>query len=682
MSTIYKSFTGKVLILDLTSKKVEEYPVSDSDYSMFLGNKGLAAKILYDCMEPGVDPFSPENYLVVSTAVLTATGAPCSARFNVSTKSPLTGILLSSNCGGNFGIYLKRAGLDALIVKGQAKKPSYLLIEEGEVKIMDAGDLWGLNTDETQEALDEKHGKQSGKMVIGPGGENLVRYACMISQERAVGRGGAGAVMGSKYLKGMVAIGKRKVEVAEPEKFKKAIKGWIDMLKAHPVTGKALPAYGTDGLLLKASTLNVLPTRNFSEGTFEHADEICGEALAEKYLVKNSGCQLCPIRCARVVELEGKNVKGPEFETVGMFGSNIGNGDLGKINEWNLLMDRLGIDTITAGGSLGFAMEATSKGMMKTSLKFGKTDNIEKHIKDIAYRRGIGNELAEGVMRMSEKFGGKDFAMHAKGLEFAAYEPRGAVGHGLGYATANRGGCHLNAGYLVYFEALGPVNIHPTTPDGKPEFVIFQQNTLEAISACGTCIFTSYAVIPGIANKLSPYSTMARVMGKITLASAPVIGLMVKLPPEMLPIHLPVIPHSKAVELASGQKMSAGEFMTAGARCFNMERMFNVREGMVLDVLPDRLTKEPQLESRPDMVVPMDKMLPKYYKLRGWDDRGVPKGKTLRKYGLDFAMKDIPQGSKDDLIAKFTETRLAFEAKQVNFINKRLKSNRSRKKKK
>lgn len=682
MSSMYKSFTGKVLIVDLASGKVDQYHITDSDYAMFLGNKGLAGKILYDCMEPGIDPFSPDNHIVVSTAVLTATGAPCSARFNVSTKSPLTGILLSSNCGGNFGIYLKRAGLDALIVKGQAKKPSYLLIEDGEVKIMDARDLWGLNTEETQEAFAKKHGKQSGKMVIGPGGENLVRYACMISQERAVGRGGAGAVMGSKFLKGMVAIGKRKVEIAEPDKFKKAIKSWIDMLKAHPVTGGTLPAYGTDGLLLKASTLNVLPTRNFKEGTFEHADDISGETLAEKYLVKNSGCQACPIRCARVVELEGKQVKGPEFETVGMFGSNIDNKNLGKINEWNLLMDRLGIDTITTGGTLGFAMEATAKGLMKSDLKFGKISNIEKHIKDIAYRRGIGNDLAEGVMRLSEKYGGKEFAMHAKGLEFAAYEPRGAVGHGLGYATANRGGCHLNAGYLVYFEALGPVNIHPTTPDGKPEFVIFQQNTMEAVSACGSCIFTTYAVIPGIANKLSPYSNLGRVVSKITLASAPAIGLMVNLPPETLPIHLPVIPHSKAIGLASGQKMSAGEFMTAGARCFNMERMFNVREGMVLDALPDRLTKEPQLESRPDMIVQMDKMLPKYYKLRGWDERGVPKEKTLKKYGLGFAIKDLPSESKDDLVTRFTNTRLEYEKKQGDFIKKRLKSNRSRKKKK
>jgi aldehyde:ferredoxin oxidoreductase len=535
-----------------------------------------------------------------------------------------------------------------------------------------------MDTEKAQEKLTELHGKKSGKMVIGPAGENLVRYACMISEERAVGRGGAGTVMGSKNLKGMVALGTGKVEVADPDGFKKAIKSWIDYLKKHPVTGDALPAYGTDGLLLKASTLNVLPTRNFSSGHFEHADEICGEAMAEKHLVKNAGCLSCPIRCARVVEVDGKQVKGPEFETVGMFGSNIGNRDLGLIKTWNVVMDRLGLDTITCGGVLGFAMEATEKGLMKTDLAFGKIDNIEQHINDIAWRRGIGNDLAEGVMRLSEKYGGAEFAMHAKGLEFAAYEPRGAVGHGLGYATANRGGCHLNSGYLVYFEALGPVNFDPLTPKAKPEYVIFQQNTLEALSACGSCIFTSYAVIPPQAHtSITPYGPLAQVLSKVLLGSAPAIGAMVNLPGSALPIHLPMIPHSKAIARASGQKMSAGLFMEAGARGYNLERMFNVREGMVLDTLPRRLTEEHQIPGRPETRVPLNKMLPRYYKVRGWDHRGVPQKKTLKALKLEFALKDIPdrQEGKDQLFDRFTRRRLAYESKQAAFIADTVKRN-------
>lgn len=461
MGTNYKAFTGKALMVDLTTGAMTDYMITDEDRDKYLGNKGIAAKILYDCMEPGIDPLSPENHFVISTAALTGTGAPCSSRFNVSTKSPLTGIILASNCGGNFGIYLKRAGLDVLILKGRAAKPVYLEVKDQTVVIKDAGEFWGMDTDQTQKAMTKIYGKKCGQMAIGPAGENLVRFACILSGERALGRAGVGAVMGSKNVKALVALGDQKPEVAEPEKFKAAIKAWINYLKNHPVTGNTLPAYGTAGLLLKASTLNCLPTKNFKTGTFEFAAEISGEALAEKHLVKNDGCQSCPIRCGRVVEFEGENVKGPEYETVGMFGSNIGNKDLGKIVEWNVLMDRLGMDTITAGGVFAFTMEATENGLMKSDLKFGKIDNIPKYIEQIAYRRGLGNDMAEGVLRLAEKFGGFDYAMHAKGLEFAAYEPRGAVGQGLGYATANRGGCHLNSGYLVYFEALGPVNIHP-----------------------------------------------------------------------------------------------------------------------------------------------------------------------------------------------------------------------------
>ncbi len=683
MSTKYKAYTGKGMIVNLSTGKVDKYPISDREREIFLGNKALAAKILYDCLAPGLDPFSPENHIVISTAALTGTGAPCSSRFNLSTKSPLTGIILSANSGGNFGIYLKRAGLDALIIKGRAKKPSYLLIDDGKITIEDAGDIWQMDTEQTQQTFIHRYGKKCGKMAIGPAGENLVRYACILSDERALGRGGAGAVMGSKNLKGLVARGTGKVELFDKKGFKKTIKAWIQMLKEHPTTGGALPDYGTDGLLAKASTLNCLPTENFKYGTYEDANLIDGEYMADNILVKNDGCLSCPIRCGRVVEFEGKNVKGPEFETVGMFGSNIRNNDIRKISRWNVIMDRLGMDTITAGGVLGFVMEASREGLMKTNLKFGKTDNIEKTLYHIALRKGLGDELADGVMRLSEKYGGKDFAMHAKGLEFAAYEPRGAVGHGLGYATANRGGCHLNAGYLVYFEALGPVNIHPLKSKGKAEFVVFQQNTLEAISTCGSCIFTSYAVIPGIANKLPPYSELAGFISKATLASAPLIGAMVKLPASMLPIHIPMIPHSKAIAGASGQKMSAGEFLAAGARGYNLERMFNVREGMVDDSLPARLTDDPQIKGRPDTVVPLDKMLPQYYKVRGWDSRGVPTSKILKFYDLDFAIKDIPsiKESKEVLIDNFTKGRLEYEKGQREFIEKTLKENRKRKKK-
>ncbi len=661
------SFTGKILTVDLTDRSVKEYIFSDEDRSLFLGNKGIGAKILYDNLAAGLDPLSADNCLVLSTAILTGTGAPCSYRFNVSTKSPLTGLILSSNCGGNFGVELKKSGLDALVITGSSDRPVYIVIEDEDVQIKSADGLWGDDTQETQVKLEEIYGKKIGQLVIGPAGENLVRYACMISGERAIGRGGAGAVAGSKNLKGIIAKGSRKVEVADKPRFKKAIKNWTKLLQKHPTTGKTLPSYGTASLVMPANNKNVLPTRNFEYRNYKDAYEISGENLADKHLVKNSGCRACPIRCGRVVKVDGKDVKGPEFETIGMFGSNIDNSDLSLINSWNVVMDKLGMDSISAGGSIAFAMEATEKGLIKSDLQFGKMDNIEKHLYDIAYRRGVGNDLAEGAMRLSEKFGGKEFAVHSKGMEFAAYDPRGSVGHGLGYATANRGGCHLNAGYMVYFEALGPVNLPPTQTWGKAPFTVLQQNLFEAVSCCGTCIFTTYAAIPAFASKLPQEGIFASLIGWGMLASAPFITMLLKIPSWLLPVNLPQIPYSGVVKHALGNRMTFGRFMDVGARVFNLERMFNVREGMVLDELPQRTE------------IPLLAMLGKYYSVRGWDVNGVPTAATLKRYNLSFAKKDLPEAdvAKQDLIDRFMANRNSYEKKQQSFIQDRIKANKN-----
>ncbi len=677
MASKYGGYMGQALWVDLTTRETRPYEISDHDRELFIGNKGLAAKILWDNLRPGIDPLGPENLFVITTAPLTGTGAPCSARFNASCKSPLTGGITSSNCGGSFGIMLKKAGYDALIVAGAASGPVYIEITEEKTVVHDAADLWGLDTEETQEELIRRHGKYCGRAVIGPAGENLVRYACVMSGERALGRGGVGAVMGSKMLKAIVATGKQKVPIPNPEPFKEFIKGWIEFLRKHPVTGEALPKYGTASHLNKCSATGVLPTRNYSEGSFEHADEISGEALAEKHLVRNDGCQACPIRCARVVNIKGKEVKGPEYETMALFGSNLGNRDLWSICEWNYLMDKLGIDTISAGVVIGFATELTERGVLQTDLKWGKTEGIDKLLKQIAYREGLGNELAEGVMRMAEKFGGMNYALHGKGLEFAAYEPRRAVGMGLGYATANRGACHLNSGFLVYFEALGPININPQLTSGKVGLAVFQQNTMEAISAVGTCIFTSYAVIPGVAEKMSPYGTMAKVLDKTLRASGPIMPALYKLPAGAAPLHLPMIPHSKAVELITGMKFKAGSFLALGNRVFNMERMFNAREHLLIDALPKRLTDEEQIRGRSDTKVPLAKMLPNFYRARGWDERGVPSKRTLKFLGLDFAINDIPEGKANlaELQRDFQAKRFAYEAGHAKKIAERRAQN-------
>jgi len=678
MATKYGGYMGEALWVDLTTGESRPYEISDRDRELFLGNKGIAAKILWDNLAPGIDPLGEENLLVVSTSAVTGTGAPCSSRFNVSCKGPQTGGILASNSGGAFGINLKKAGYDVLIVAGKADRPVYLEVNEDGVVIHDADDLWGQDTEATQEEMQKRHGKHCGRMVIGPAGENLVRIACIISGERALGRGGVGAVMGSKMLKAIVAHGKKKPDIPNAEKYKEVVKNWIGMLKGHPVTGEALAMYGTSSHLNKASATGTLPTRNFSAGSFEYANDISGEALADKYLEKNDGCMTCPMRCARVVKIDDKNIKGPEYETITMFGSNIDNKDLWSICEWNYLIDKLGMDTISLGGVIGFAMELTEKGLLKSDLAFGKTDNIQQIIEDVAYRRGLGDDLAEGVMRMAEKYGGAEFAIHCKGLEMAAYEPRRSVGMGLGYATANRGACHLNSGFLIYFENLGPVNIKPDALDGKPGFAVFQQNTFDAISAFGSCLFTTYSVLPGIAEGLSPYGLTARILDKVLRLSGPLVGGMFKMPEGMAPIHLPMIPHSKVHETLTGIKFRAGQLMKAGNRIYNLERMFNVREGLVEDTLPSRMLNEDQIEGRPETKVPLDKLLPKYYAYRGWDRRGVPTRKTLEFLDLDFAAEALPPGTETmhELQGKFTQHRLDYEKKQAKAIKSQVEANK------
>jgi len=633
MATRYKGYMGNMLRVDLSAGTISEFDVTDRDREDYIGGKGLATKMLMDMQKPGIDPLSPEAMLVINTGPLTGSGAPCTSRFNAAAKSPLTGAIGTANCGGNFGINLKRCGYDAIVITGKADKPVYIDVTDNKAEIKDASSLWGKDTEATQEALDPK----AGKVVIGPAGENLVKYACAISQERALGRCGIGAVMGSKNLKAIQAKGTKKIEAADPEGFKKAVQDWIKMLKEHPITGDSLPKYGTANLVNPVNMSNALPTKNYKFGSFQDAEMISGEALAEKYLVKNMGCVSCPIRCGRVVDVDGKQVKGPEFETVGLFGSNILNNDLGKINRWNRQLDLLGLDTISCGNTIGFAMELNERGLLKSDLEFGKFDNIEKMIDDIAYRRGVGNDLAEGVRALAAKYGGADCAIHAKGLEIASYDPRGAVGLGLGYATANRGGCHLNAGYIIFMERIGPINMDPFTPAAKPGMTIFQQNVFEAVSSSGNCLFTTYAIIAKQAFKIKPYGLLSRVITKVLKFAGPVLDTTGALLPWGMPIQAPfMIPHSLVVTKLTGMKMTLGKFLQAGERGFNIERLFNLREGVgaATDTLPDRFVKEQHFPDRPETKVPLDKMLPHYYKVRGWDSKGVPRAKKLKKLGI------------------------------------------------
>lgn len=493
MESKYAGYMGKIMQVDLTTETVKEYPWSDEQRELFLGGKIMAARILYEHLTGKEEAFSEENWVVIATGPLTGTGAPSSARFDISALSPQTGILASSNCGGSFGFYLKKAGYDALILTGRCRSHRWLEITDDKFEFHDADELWGMKTGECQKKLTELTGKKMlGRLCIGPAGENLVKYAGIISDERAAGRTGMGAVLGWKNLKAITASGSKTVPIFDKEQTVAWCKKWFTYLQKHPLTGEQLPKMGTAGLVSSMQMHGLLATKNYSAGQYEDFDMVSGETLAEEYNIVNKGCLTCPIRCGRTVKVQGQAVKGPELETLGLLGGNICNNDMKKILDWNYELDELGMDTISAANTIAWAMEANEKGIWNNGLQFGKVEELSQIFEDIAYRRGIGNELAEGSRRLSEKMGGKEFAMHSKGLELAAYEPRRAVGQGLGYAVSNRGGCHLNGGYLVIMEGLG-LNTDPQTPKAKADFTMLFQDLMETISASGQCLFTSYA---------------------------------------------------------------------------------------------------------------------------------------------------------------------------------------------
>ena len=637
--TRYGGYMGKVLLLDLSTRRTENYVWTDRDREKYIGGKGMASKILYDNLTGKETPFGEDNLIVVTTGPLTGTGAPSSNRFNISSLSPLTGITASSNCGGNFGHYLKKAGLDALVIRGRSESPCWIEVRSGEIVFHDAAALWGLRAGETQrelqKALDAAHGgaQRCGMAVIGPAGENRVRYASVISGERAAGRAGIGAVFGSKNLKAITAAGDAVPRIHAPEKTAALRRKWVAYLRSHPITGEQLPKLGTAGLVSSMQVHGLLATRNYARGRFEHFEAVSGEALAEEQTVANSGCLSCPIRCTRRVKLDGENVKGPELETLGLLGGNIENADLAQLCRWNRELDELGMDTISAAGTLAWAMEANEKGLWDNGLRFGETEKLPQLFDDIAHRRGIGNELAEGSRRLSEKYGGQDFAIQSKGLELAAYEPRRAVGQGLGYAVSNRGGCHINGGYLVVLEGLG-LNVNGQTPRGKADLCMVMQDIMEAISLGGQCIFTSYGVLPAFLVR-NPNGPVAKAVNALVPFAGPAVRVLNRFP-RIACLQLPLLPYTYELNHTVGMKMDIGRFLRCGERSYNVERAVNARFGVSAanDTLPKRLTEVPQDPAYPGMRVPLERMKKTYYRARGWDANGLPGEKKLRSLGI------------------------------------------------
>jgi aldehyde:ferredoxin oxidoreductase len=587
-------WNGKILEIDLTRQTHKEFPLDMEMAKQFLGGRGLGARLLWDLVGPEVDPLSPENVLIFTNGPLTATGYQTSNRFSVTTKSPLTGTVLDANSGGFWGMQFKKTGYDALIVRGKSAKPVWIEIKDSVVAFHDASELWGQRVYAVTEKLGQNNNKRN-VLCIGPAGENLSRIAAIMNdRERAAARGGPGAVMGSKNLKAIVVEGSTRPEVVDKERYKFLMYETKKLLAASPLTSQALPEFGTVVLMNIMNNIGALATRNHQQTQFEGAEAISGEELTEKYLVKNASCWACPIGCTRVSKTEKVEAEGPEFETTWAFGAQCGVDDLPAIIEVNSLCNDLGLDTISAGSTIACAMELSEKGYLDSDLRFGRADMLAPTVEAMAYRKDIGAELADGSLRLATKYGHPELSMTAKGMEFPAYDPRGLQGQGLLYATSNRGGCHMR-GNMIGLEVLGlPKLIDRFQVQGKSSFVILNQNSNAAIDSLVICKFTNM----GVADEY-----FARVLGAVT-----------------------------------GIPYATGELIKVGERVWNLERLYNNREGFTRkdDSLPPRLlTEAPTDGPSKGWVSQLEPMLKEYYRSRGWDDNGIPTPKKLADLGLE-----------------------------------------------
>ncbi len=615
---IIRGVSNKYLKINLETRQWSVFSPSQEDLAMFLGGKGLGLKIYNDILGKRlgeVEAFDPDNLLIFSMGVMLGTGAPCTARFEVVTRSPLTNLMAASSCGGYFGEACKTSGWDGIIISGKAQAPTVVRIDEDGAWFEDAVNLWGQGTHQVQDSL--KLTPREGAAVIGPAGENLVRYAGICSGHRFAGRGGVGAVMGSKNLKAVVAKGKSaKVLPVMPDLFEKTDKKARKYILRNSST-KGFRDFGTNVNIRGAIAKGYSPVRNFRDRWNPETEKTSGEAMAKRYSTRHSTCRHCPVLCGhKGTYPDGKIRQIPEYETNGMFGSNIENYDPDLIGIWNEQMNELGLDTISTGGTVAWAMEAAEKDLRKSELSFGRTDNIGKIIDAIAYRTGEGDELAEGSMRLSRKYGGSDFAMHVKGLECAAYDPRAGWGHGLGYAVYNKGGCHLGS-YMIALEAQVDY-MPPHTTMGKADWVVFMEDIYAGVNSLQVCQFSIYGIImePPIPKYLP------KALLKIATITMPQIAQNL--------MDWSIL--SNYFMSVTGIKMNKHDFRRAGRRINRFERYMNVQLGLQPDddTLPGRFTLEKDTPyPGKNTVVPVEKMVRQYYKKRGYGADGGPAEKTI-----------------------------------------------------
>jgi aldehyde:ferredoxin oxidoreductase len=608
MSGAPYGFHARILEIDLSRGDVQSKPLDPSLVTDYLGGRGLATRLFYDAVDPQCDPLSPDNVFVIATSPLLGTNAPTACRGHMVFKSPLTGVIGTSNSGGTWGSAFKSTGYDAIVVKGRSAEPVCVDISPGKVEVLPAGRLWGLDVHQTTDELtvESEPGQRPRVLCIGPAGENLVRMAAVVNDKnRTYGRCGPGAVWGSKKLKAIRVRGKAKIQVQDKDRYQSGYDQALYLMKQAPVTKRLFREHGTSGLVELINVINMLPHRNFLDSIHNEEDleKVSGETLAKTLLERAGACFLCPIGCQRHTRVELKNGdcekgEGPEYETVVLMGPLCGVYDLPAITRANYRCNELGLDTMSFGGTIACAMELFENGSIRPedadgiSLKFGNADALEILARQTAHRQGIGGKLAEGSFRLAGHFQHPELSMSVKKLEVPGYDPRASFTQALGYMTSPTGACHLRGGYAVSLAFFGGTKEIPRFSLLQSPFAIRNmQNTGILQDSLGICRFTGFA-----------FSTD---------------------------------PWARMVSGVTGMDFSVSRLEEIANRIATLERMFNDEAGARRedDALPERFSQVPIVVAGEEKVVSLDaqeRMLADYYKVRGWDEKGRPSEATRK----------------------------------------------------
>jgi len=610
-------YAGRFLRVDLSHGTWSEEPISEDQVQKWLLGSGFAAKLFYDEVDPALDPLDPASPLLVFNGVLAGTFAPTGCRSSWCGRSPLTGIWNEANLGNYWGAELRFAGYDGLVITGRSEKPVYLWVNglEDRIELRDASHLWGKDYFETADTLLAETDSRAQVAGIGPAGEKLVKIAGVMSgpsdHVRAAARGGMGALMGSKHLKAIVVRGKQRPEYPDPKAFRDEVKAQNAFIKENSIS---MSNFGTSGGVIATEKFGDMPMRNWTLGSWQEANQVSGQTIYDKYLVKHTFCYACPIGCGKEVEVtEGKyrtpRGEGVEYETIAGFAGMTRNADAASVILANSLCNRYGLDTISTSAVIAFAMEAYERELIGPehtgglSLRFGDPDAILAMIEKVAHRRDVGDVLAEGVREAARRIGdgAQEFAIHVKGLDIAYHDPRAFVSMAVNYATANRGGCHLEAlsywnGYGIRHADLGYLETlpHHESDAQQAQMAYDYQNYMSIYNPLGLCKFIAKGLVG----------------------------------PERI---------AQIVNSALGWHWAAEDALTMGDRLFQLKRLINLRLGVTAadDTLPERLLTQPRPSGDAAGVLPdLQVMLPIYYQMREWDEEGKPRQARLKRLGL------------------------------------------------